>query len=150
MDSRKTLCVVGSRWWCDRYRLADELGWLDRHFGPFGMVVTGDCRGANELGRKWAEARGLFLRVWDADWSRWGRAAGKRRSTEMVSALPPGSLVAAFVPDGLQDSKGTAFEVFKAVDAGFPVWLVSLARGSSWFCGFPGAEVPLPLFDGSR
>lgn len=48
-------------------------------------VVSGGARGADELGERWANERGLTLRVKDADWKKHKQQAGIIRNEEMAS-----------------------------------------------------------------
>jgi len=62
---------------------------------PITEVVCGGARGADECGKLWAESRGLYCRVFPADWDRFGKSAGMRRNAEMaayadVAVLFPG------------------------------------------------------------
>ncbi len=47
-------------------------------------VVSGGCRGADDLGEVWANEQGLPCDVRDADWKRLGRKAGLVRNEEMA------------------------------------------------------------------
>lgn len=47
-------------------------------------VVCGEARGADTLGRKWAEKEGRVVHSFPADWAKHGRAAGPIRNAEMA------------------------------------------------------------------
>lgn len=47
-------------------------------------VVCGEARGADTAGRKWAEAKGLRVESFPANWNQYGRAAGMRRNVDMA------------------------------------------------------------------
>lgn len=47
-------------------------------------VVCGEASGADELGRKWAEAHAIPILSYPADWKTHGKAAGPLRNAQMV------------------------------------------------------------------
>jgi len=47
-------------------------------------IVSGLARGPDQLGKAWAEARGLPVVEYPAEWNRFGRAAGIFRNNEMA------------------------------------------------------------------
>lgn len=66
------------------------------------QIVCGEARGADSLGRKYAEERGYTVISFPADWDRYGRSAGFRRNEEMAKVA---DALVAFWDD---KSKGTA------------------------------------------
>ena len=53
---------------------------------PWGIteVVCGEARGADAMGRKWAENNDVKIASFPADWDQYGKAAGYKRNTEMA------------------------------------------------------------------
>jgi len=47
-------------------------------------VVSGECRGVDKLGEKWAEENGIPIKSFPANWERYGKAAGPMRNAEMA------------------------------------------------------------------
>ncbi len=47
-------------------------------------IVSGGCRGVDEMGERYAAERGYAVERHPADWKRYGRSAGPRRNREMV------------------------------------------------------------------
>jgi hypothetical protein len=47
-------------------------------------VVSGGASGVDTLGERFARERGIPVRRFPADWSRFGRSAGPRRNREMA------------------------------------------------------------------
>ncbi len=47
-------------------------------------VVSGGAKGIDLLGERWAVGHGLPVRVFPADWGKYGRAAGPRRNETMA------------------------------------------------------------------
>lgn len=47
-------------------------------------IVSGTARGADQLGERYAAARGFALKRFPADWDTYGKSAGYRRNAEMA------------------------------------------------------------------
>lgn len=47
-------------------------------------IVSGGASGADALGERYAKERGYCIRRFDAEWKRYGRAAGPRRNKQMA------------------------------------------------------------------
>jgi len=47
-------------------------------------VLCGMARGVDLLGKEWAESKGIPVLKFPADWTRYGKEAGKRRNLEMA------------------------------------------------------------------
>ena len=62
---------------------------------PFTMLIYGMARGADDLAKIWAAARGISRLGYPADWGKHGRAAGPIRNKEMLTKGKP-DLVIAF------------------------------------------------------
>ena len=69
-------------------------------------IVSGHCPGADLLGEKFSKEHKTALRVFPAQWTRYGKAAGPLRNKEMINYLSSfdNKLVIAFVSP---NSKGT-------------------------------------------
>lgn len=102
--------VCGGRDFADRellFRSLDEL----RFARGVTVVISGCARGADTLGIEWAEARGVEVARFPADWEKYRRAAGPIRNQQMLDEGKP-DLVIAF-PGG----RGTADMVRRATAA---------------------------------
>lgn len=77
--------IAGSRDFND-YQLLEKLA--DMYFQNYSPgqieIVSGGARGADCLGERYAQARGMALRVMPADWNTHGKSAGYRRNEEMA------------------------------------------------------------------
>ena len=84
-------------------------------------VISGHCRGADQLGERYAKESGTLLKVFPAEWTKYGKAAGPIRNSEMVSYLSSFSkrVVVAFKNER---TKGTADTVEKARRLGYDVY----------------------------
>lgn len=63
---------------CDKY-LWNKL-WLDEKI----IIISGHAKGADTLGEKYANERGLILDIKPAEWDKYGKSAGYKRNEEMV------------------------------------------------------------------
>lgn len=63
-----------------------DRAWLDglRASIPITEVVSGNYRGADHAGEKWARERGIPVKLFRADWNAHGRAAGPKRNQAMA------------------------------------------------------------------
>ena len=48
------------------------------------QIVSGGARGADKLGERYAKERGYSLKIFPADWNRYGKRAGFLRNNEMA------------------------------------------------------------------
>ena len=75
-------------------------------------IVSGHAKGADSLGEKYAQKKNLKCTVFNAEWSKYGRAAGPIRNSQMLEyAKQENPLVVAFW-DG--ESHGTKDTINKA------------------------------------
>lgn len=102
---------------------------------PVVALAHGGAPGADSLAGAWAEARGLEVEVYEADWEAYGRSAGPRRNADMLRLFQP-TLVVAF-PGG----RGTADMARRAEAAGVTVLRVSLDFFKAPPCGPPPVAV---------
>ena len=59
-------------------QLVEGAGW------EIDEVVSGGCRGVDEMGERWAEGHGIPVKTFVADWAHYGREAGELRNREMA------------------------------------------------------------------
>ena len=48
------------------------------------QIVSGGARGADKLGEKYAKERGYSLKIFPANWDKYGKRAGYLRNNEMA------------------------------------------------------------------
>ena len=85
--------VCGSRDWTDDalvFAILDELAAVVR----VTEIIEGDARGVDRIAGAWAEARGVSVRRFPADWERHGMRAGVVRNEEMLIVGEPNLIVA--------------------------------------------------------
>jgi hypothetical protein len=85
-------------------------------------VIEGGATGADTMARNWAEARGIPVMEFPANWEFHGRAAGPIRNDAMIKHGKPDQVVA--FPGG----KGTSNMVYMAKSKNIPVVRVHGAR----------------------
>ena len=102
--------VCGGRDYSDADKMTRILD--DLHAAtPFSLLVYGMARGADDLAKMWATARGIERLGFPADWEKYGRAAGTIRNKEMLDKGKP-DLVVAF-PGG----RGTSNMISQSLKA---------------------------------
>jgi predicted Rossmann-fold nucleotide-binding protein len=80
------------------------------------QLIEGGAQGADRLAREWAKKVGVHVETEEADWKRYGPAAGPIRNGLMLSRWKPDGVVA--FPGG----RGTADMIAQAKRAGVKVW----------------------------
>jgi hypothetical protein len=80
------LALVGSRTFTDYEVFCRVIDGALKEWGnPTVLeVVSGDAAGADALARRWASDRSIEIKVFAAEWSKYGRSAGIRRNTDIV------------------------------------------------------------------
>lgn len=113
---RFRVIIAGSRDIADRRILEAALQacpWSDE----ITEVVCGEQRGVDTLGKEWAEAQGLSVKPFPADWDTYGKAAGPIRNAQMAAYAD--GLIAIPGPR----SKGTYDMINKAKSRGLAVYV---------------------------
>lgn len=77
------LAIVGSRGFKSLGLVADFI----KKLKPTTKVISGGARGVDEFAVAQAQARGLTAEVFQADWKRYGKAAGPYRNEIMISSV---------------------------------------------------------------
>lgn len=80
------IIVAGSRTFNDFALLVEKVGgYIDHaHFHEPLQIVSGGARGADTLGERYAREYGFDLKVFPAEWNKYGRSAGYIRNEEMA------------------------------------------------------------------
>ncbi|MBR2788851.1 MAG: DUF2493 domain-containing protein [Erysipelotrichaceae bacterium] len=85
-------------------------------------IISGHARGADSLGEKYAEEKGLKCIVFPADWKKYGRAAGPIRNRQMLDyALEEEAHLVAFWNG---ESRGTKNMIDIATKAGISIKII--------------------------
>ena len=83
------------------------------------QIVCGEARGADSLGKRYAQEHGIRVVSFPAEWDRFGKSAGYRRNVEMAEYA--NALVAFW--NG--ESKGTKHMIETAKKHGLDVRIIS-------------------------
>lgn len=94
--------IAGTRTFNKPFSGGKELYYFLRH-DEVSEVVSGHSGNADLFGEDWAKARNIPVKIFEADWSKHGKAAGPIRNTEMAEYLEAGDKAVIFW-DG--ESKG--------------------------------------------
>lgn len=76
--------IAGSRDFSDYIRLRNTMDYLLQNKTDDICIVCGEARGADALGRRYAEERGYKILSFPANWEEHGRKAGYLRNVEMA------------------------------------------------------------------
>lgn len=98
----KKLAVVGSRSITD-YSFIKRL--LDRKLDSIECIISGGARGVDTLAERWANENRIPIKVFPADWDRWGKRAGYIRNETIIKECD----ICLAIWDG--QSKGTLHSV---------------------------------------
>lgn len=112
--------VCGSRDYHDRETLYFHMDGFAFMKDGIELIIEGEAKGADTLAREWAEAVGIPVMKFPADWKKYGRAAGPIRNKQMLEKGKP-DLVIAFPLGEFDDPKhnrGTRDMVKQARAAG--------------------------------
>lgn len=125
MDPPQVVWVFGPRHGMSRRRvfvsLTARLGAIPR------LILWHGCAGGvDSFAAEWADATGIPIGAWPANWVRFGRSAGARRTANLVAALPQSALVLWLRPFGWLPSPGSLLSSELAARAGHRVIQVLL------------------------
>jgi hypothetical protein len=112
------IIVCGGRDFNDYEFLCQKLDKL-RQKKTISCIISGAARGADSLGSRYANEKGIELKefpVSSADWNKYGKSAGHRRNTQMLIEGKPEGVVA------FEGGRGTANMIKQAKEAGIKVW----------------------------
>lgn len=81
MMSPISLIIAGSRNFQDYDLLCS---WMREVQSPIREIVSGCASGADSLGERWAIERSIPLKLFPANWEKYGKAAGPIRNKQMA------------------------------------------------------------------
>lgn len=113
----RTIIAGGRDFNCYSF-LSSEIDTFRRSISSEVTVISGRARGADKLGERYASDNDLKVRMFPADWDKYGRSAGYIRNSEMVESSE--ALIAFW--DG--KSKGTKHMIDLALKKGLLVKVV--------------------------
>lgn len=116
------ILICGDRHWSAHVPIEQVLIWVTRT-NPRSTIIHGGAYGADGLAGNLAHVLGLRVRVFKAEWERYGKRAGPIRNALMIADGEP-EIVFAYTDD-LSQSHGTRDMVKKALAAKIPTFLVN-------------------------
>lgn len=120
------ILVTGDRYWNQPFIIKRELENVAyMRMPPYDVikVIQGGANGADALARKIAEEQGWQSITVEAEWDKYGLAAGPIRNQRMIDEYKP-DICLAFHTD-LSKSKGTLDCIKRANRVGIPIHLFS-------------------------
>jgi len=108
------MLICGSRDFTDGALFHSVMTNLPERFRDVSAVIEGGAKGADRMGREWAELMAVPVETYEADWQTHGKRAGYLRNVEMLAAEP--DVVLAFFSK--PDSRGTRMMVDLATKDG--------------------------------
>lgn len=122
MNERYLFC--GDRNW-KNYRLIQTvlagLRWDHNGRPCYPTIITGGAHGADSIAFECATNQGAATEVYNAEWDKYGKAAGPIRNQTM---LDTGIYAVYAFHNNIEQSKGTKHMVTIAKRAGVPVYLI--------------------------
>jgi hypothetical protein len=113
------ILICGDRNWIN----VDLIREIIYNMNDIEVIIEGECRGADILGKKIAQELNLPLLQFPADWVRYGRAAGIIRNQQMIDEGNPTKVIAFH--NNIEKSKGTKDMINRAKKRGIKVLLIS-------------------------
>lgn len=116
------LVIAGSRSCYDYDLIEEEVDDFIYSINPQEriQIYSGGARGADKLGELYASNRGYAVKIFNADWDNFGRAAGPIRNREMLKTA---DAVIVFW-DGM--SRGTSDCISRARELNLPLKIVKI------------------------
>lgn len=113
----RRILICGDREWTN-YELVLRCVRKANATEPIDLIIEGECRGADVMGRRAAEACGIYIAPFPAEWDRLGKRAGPVRNQQMLDEGKPTEVWAFH--DCLAQSRGTTDMINRCRKAGVP------------------------------
>lgn len=118
------ILICGSRDWTEKSLIYHAISEALKH-GAI-EIIHGGARGADSIAGQIAETLKIPVRVFPAQWDKYGKAAGFRRNIEMLNQLDQDDMVLAFQLNG---SRGTQLTINEARKRGISCFV---HNGKEW------------------
>jgi hypothetical protein len=137
------VAIVGSRDFEDYQMVKDTMKWFIETYGMPTIVVSGGAgrgypenkiekkKSADMLAERWAKENEIEPDIKEADWDRFGPAAGPIRNGVIADTLPDFGI--AFWNNDLTKRSGTRDMVLKLMEKKIPVISVNMYTGEMIF-----------------
>lgn len=114
--------VAGSRYYNDKEALYNMVDTVLKSIDGDVEIISGNCRGADKLGEQYAEEHGIPVKIFPAEWLKYGKRAGYIRNKQMAEYASEENGVLIAFPFG--DSKGTNMMIKLGKEHGLKVFVV--------------------------
>ena len=78
------LIIAGCRDFTDRNFIYEEIDSFIKVYGEPDCIIEGGATGVDRISGEYAKEHNISLRIFKADWNKYGRAAGPIRNEEMA------------------------------------------------------------------
>lgn len=82
------IIICGGRDYNDYDYAFEQLDALHQLWGGITEVIEGGAKGADRIGRRWAQMRHIKVTTVEANWNTEGKAAGYKRNVRMAGLNP--------------------------------------------------------------
>ena len=109
-QNRLKILICGGRHFCD-YALLESIAdnvVKEQVFSEI-EIVSGHCVGADRMGEEYAKRRNYALKVFPAEWKKYGKRAGPIRNKQMIDYIAEfeNKIVIAFTSPNTKGTKNT-------------------------------------------
>ena len=111
------VAVIGSRTYCDRNRIFEELTAFHSE-KLISLIISGGAHGADSIAQDWAKMNNIEAQIFLPDWKKFGKSAGVIRNKDIIGLC---EYCLAFW-DGL--SKGTLNSINLAKAKKIPIKII--------------------------
>ena len=112
--------IAGTRTFTNYKKLKESCDKLLANRHPDVTIVCGMARGADLLGKRYAEEKGYGVLEYPADWDKFGKYAGRERNNRM------GQVANALIAFWDGKSRGTSHMIGVAQRKGIPVRIIDV------------------------
>jgi len=112
------IVICGDRNWNDEEKIFNRMSQLNK---DNDLIITGGCRGADNIAENVCNKLGFKSIVFPADWEKHGRSAGPLRNRQMLNEKP--DLVIAF-HSNIETSRGTKDCITAAAQKGITIEII--------------------------
>lgn len=108
--NRLKILICGDRHFCD-YALLESIAdnvIKGQNFSEI-EIVSGHCIGADRMGEEYAKRRNYALKIFPAEWKKYGKRAGPIRNKQMIDYIAEfeSKIVIAFTSPNTKGTKNT-------------------------------------------
>lgn len=95
--------ICGGRHYCNQTFFKQMLDHIQKDQGPFTLIIQGGAKGADYLAHLYAAKNGIKEEIYNAEWDKYGNAAGAIRNAQMLKEGKPDLVVAFPGGSGTED-----------------------------------------------